>query len=205
MTHDAWRKAVRRGAHWIHMPDINPVAQLAAKAGVDVYAAPPGQKVRIGRRYARKAEMEDYLVGSGAGQARDRRKAARKGERFMPGRPCRKISANGNARSSSISGLGAAARNFRRCHRWTSPDPAERDIDAFCRIGFGGLLGRLADGIDVQLSTPVTRIGWGGKSNVEVETARGSSLRGARHRHGIEWCVERWPHQVHAGSAASPA
>ena len=50
-----------RGAHWIHMPDINPVAQLATKTGVDVYAAPPGQKVRIGRRYAREAEMEDYL------------------------------------------------------------------------------------------------------------------------------------------------
>ena len=50
-----------RGAHWIHMPDINPVAQLAPQAGIDIYAAPPGQKVRIGRRYAREGEMEDFL------------------------------------------------------------------------------------------------------------------------------------------------
>src|SRR5215472_3432824 len=30
-----------RGAHWIHVPDLNPVNPLAAKAGFDVYAAPP--------------------------------------------------------------------------------------------------------------------------------------------------------------------
>src|SRR5262245_64361512 len=39
-----------RGAHWIHMPDINPLAKLAAAARMEVYPAPPGQKLRIGRR-----------------------------------------------------------------------------------------------------------------------------------------------------------
>src|SRR5262249_40421143 len=53
---------VDRGAHWIHMPDINPVAKLAAHTGLDVYPAPPGQKVRIARRYAREGEMEDFLA-----------------------------------------------------------------------------------------------------------------------------------------------
>src|SRR3954447_24656118 len=51
-----------RGAHWIHMPDLNPVAKLAPKAGVDIYPAPPGQRLRIGRRNAREGEMEDYLA-----------------------------------------------------------------------------------------------------------------------------------------------
>ena len=38
-----------RGAHWIHMPDLNPVTPLAtAAAGFDIYPAPPGQRVRIG-------------------------------------------------------------------------------------------------------------------------------------------------------------
>src|SRR5215475_15326978 len=41
-----------RGAHWIHMPDINPVAKLAGAARLEVYPAPPGQKLRIGRRFA---------------------------------------------------------------------------------------------------------------------------------------------------------
>src|SRR5215469_17654150 len=42
-----------RGAHWIHVPDLNPVTALALKAGFDIYQAPSGSRVRIGRRYAR--------------------------------------------------------------------------------------------------------------------------------------------------------
>src|SRR5215470_19902683 len=53
-----------RGAHWIHVPDLNPLAPLATKAGFDVYAAPPSGRVRIGRRYARTGEMEDYLTAT---------------------------------------------------------------------------------------------------------------------------------------------
>src|SRR5246127_2664339 len=44
------------------MPDINPVAKLGTQTGLDIYQAPPGQKVRIGRRYAREGEMEDFLA-----------------------------------------------------------------------------------------------------------------------------------------------
>jgi len=51
-----------RGAHWVHMPDINPVAKLAGRSGLDLYPAPPGQKLRIGKRNAREGEMEDYLA-----------------------------------------------------------------------------------------------------------------------------------------------
>src|SRR5262249_37409037 len=43
-----------RGAHWVHMPDINPLAKLAARTGLEIYPAPPGQKLRIGKRYARE-------------------------------------------------------------------------------------------------------------------------------------------------------
>src|SRR5262245_42471869 len=53
-----------RGAHWIHVPDLNPVTPLAMKAGFDIYPAPPGGRVRIGRRYARTGEMEDYLTAT---------------------------------------------------------------------------------------------------------------------------------------------
>src|SRR5712675_2372813 len=43
-----------RGAHWLHMPDINPLAKLAARtSGMEVYPAPPGQKLRIAKRNAR--------------------------------------------------------------------------------------------------------------------------------------------------------
>src|SRR5262249_1697694 len=46
-----------RGAHWMYAADINPLAKLAVQSGLDIYAAPPGQRVRIGRRYARESEM----------------------------------------------------------------------------------------------------------------------------------------------------
>src|SRR5947209_11977723 len=50
-----------RGAHWIYAADINPMAKLAVQSGLDIYAAPPGQRVPIGRRNARESEMEDFL------------------------------------------------------------------------------------------------------------------------------------------------
>src|SRR5262245_27106262 len=51
-----------RGAHWIYAADINPLAKLAMQSGLDIYPAPPGQRMRIGRRYAREGEMEDFLA-----------------------------------------------------------------------------------------------------------------------------------------------
>jgi len=56
-----------RGAHWIHTPETNPVAKLGLKTGLDIYAAPLMQQLRLGlggamTRYARDSEMEDFLA-----------------------------------------------------------------------------------------------------------------------------------------------
>ena len=53
-----------QGAHWIHVPDLNPVIPLAMKSGFDIYSAAVEQRVRIARRYARTGEMEDYLTAT---------------------------------------------------------------------------------------------------------------------------------------------
>src|SRR5262249_57844189 len=50
---------------------------------------------------------------------------------------------------------------------------SERDVDAFCRQGFGTLLTKLAAGLPGQLNNPVTAIEWGRRTAVEVVTARG--------------------------------
>ena len=50
------------GAHWIYLPDSNPVSKLAPNQGLDIYPAPQSQKVRVGRRYAREGELEDFLT-----------------------------------------------------------------------------------------------------------------------------------------------
>src|ERR1700694_740049 len=41
-----------RGARWLHNPDTNPMIRLARSAGLDLSAAPLGQKIRIGQRNA---------------------------------------------------------------------------------------------------------------------------------------------------------
>ena len=51
---------------------------------------------------------------------------------------------------------------------------AERDVDAFCRQGFGALLAKLGDQIPVELSTPVTTIDYSRSGLVGVETPAGT-------------------------------
>ena len=51
-----------RGARWMHNPDTNPMIKLARAAGLDISAVPLGQKIRIGRRYARAGETEEFLA-----------------------------------------------------------------------------------------------------------------------------------------------
>jgi len=48
----------------------------------------------------------------------------------------------------------------------------ERDVDAFCRQGFGALLAKLGADLPVQLNAPVARI-QSLRNGVEIETARG--------------------------------
>lgn len=55
----------------------------------------------------------------------------------------------------------------------------ERENDAFCRQGYGALIAKLAAGLPIRLSTPVTRIEWV-RNGVDVVTAKGSvRARGA--------------------------
>src|SRR5262249_38513447 len=49
---------------------------------------------------------------------------------------------------------------------------ATRDGNAFCREGVGTLLAKLADGLPIQLSTPVKTIDWSGRW-IEVQFPRG--------------------------------
>jgi monoamine oxidase len=51
---------------------------------------------------------------------------------------------------------------------------AERDTDAFCRQGFGSLLAKLAEGLPVQLSTPVLRINTQSRPGITLETGKGA-------------------------------
>ena len=160
-----------RGAHWIHTPDINPVAKLAGQTGLDIYPAPPGQKIRIGRRYAREGEMEDFL----AALVRTNRaiaEAARKAEiscvQALP-----KDLFDWRQTIEFVLGPFGCSKDLAEVSAMDMARSVDRDSDAFCRQGFGALIARLADGQPVQLAAPATRIDLTSRGGVEIETARG--------------------------------
>ena len=109
-----------------------------------MYPAPASQKVRIGRRYAREGELEDFL----ALQVRANRgiaDAARKGDiacaQALPNdlgdwRPAVEFVLGpfgcGKELTASISAVDFAKS-------------AERNMDAFCRQGFGTLIATFAE------------------------------------------------------------
>ena len=159
-----------RGAHWIHMPDINPVTKLPPRRGIEVYPAPASLKVRIGRRYAREGELEDFL----ALQVRANRaitEAARKGDVA-----CARALPNdlGEWRPTVEFTLGpfGCGKELAQVSALDFAKSAERDVDAFCRQGFGALLAGFADGIAVRLSTPVTAIDM--RRGLSLETPKGT-------------------------------
>lgn len=160
-----------RGAHWVHMPDTNPVAKLAGRSGLDLYPAPPGQKLRIGKRNAREGEMEDYL----AAIVRANR-AIQDAARGKADVPCMQALPKdlGEWRPAVEFVLGpfGCGKNLDEISAFDFARSLERDVDAFCRQGFGALLAKLGADLPVQLNAPVTRI-QSLRNAVEIETPRG--------------------------------
>jgi monoamine oxidase len=163
---------VDRGAHWIHMPDINPLAKLAAKTGLDVYPAPPGQKMRIGRRYAREGEMEDFFAAV-VRASRAIGEAARGKTDMGCAQALPKDLGDWRATVEFVLGPYGCAKDLSDVSAMDFAHSAERDIDAFCRQGFGALLAKLAEGLPIERSAPVTQLDLTNHGGVGIETARG--------------------------------
>jgi monoamine oxidase len=162
-----------RGAHWIHSPDINPLTKLAPRTGLDIYQAPSAQRVRIGQRFARESELEDYLSAivrsnRAIGDA-VRGKADMDGLRALP-----KDLGDWQASVEFALGPYSTGKDLRDISTIDLGKAAERDIGAFCRQGYGALLAKLAEGIPVELDTPITQVDTGKPSRVEAVTPRGT-------------------------------
>jgi monoamine oxidase len=158
-----------RGAHWIHTPDINPIAKLAGQTGLDIYPAPPGQKIRIGRRYAREGEMEDFLaalVRTNRTIAEAARKADVSCARVLP-----KDLSDWRQTIEFVLGPFGCSKDLAEVSAMDMARSVERDSDAFCRQGLGTLIGKFADGLPVQLGAPVKQIDLWSRRGVEIETA----------------------------------
>jgi len=159
-----------RGAHWLHVPEINPLAKLAPR-GFEVYPAPPGQKLRIGKRNAREGEMEDYLStvvrANRAIQDAARGKADVNCMQALP-----KDLGEWRPAVEFFLGPFGCGKNLDEVSAVDFARSVERDVDAYCRQGFGALVAKLGAELPVQLRMPVTRM-QSTRNFVEIETARG--------------------------------
>jgi monoamine oxidase len=165
-----------RGARWIHMPDTNPVAKLGLKSGLDIYAAPPRQLLRLGpgsgmMRYARDGEMEDFFTNL----VRCRRaidNAARAQTDVSGGQVLPKDLGDWRATMEFVLGPFGCGKGLDEVSAMDLARSADRHVNALCREGVGTLLAKLAAGLPIQLSTPVKSIDWGGRW-IEVQFPRG--------------------------------
>jgi len=159
-----------RGAHWIYLPNSNPLARITPGGGLEIYPAPQSQKVRIGLRNAREGELEDFLaaqVRATRAVAEAARKADTACEQALP-------DDLGDWRASVEFVLGpfVCGKDLAQVSAVDLARAAERNAGAFCRQGLGALLAARAAGIAVKLSTPATAINIG--RLVEVQTQKGA-------------------------------
>ena len=160
-----------RGAHWIHMPDLNPLMKLSQKLEFDIYHAPTSQRLRVGRRNARDGELEEYLgalvrsnhaIADAARSRTDSNCAAVLPKDLRDWKPTVEF----------VLGAYGCGKELREISAYDFAKSAERDVDSFCRQGLGALLAKLGAVVPATLSTPVTRIDTSDRLVVETEKGR---------------------------------
>ena len=159
-----------RGARWMHNPETNPMIRLARSAGLDIVTAPAGQKIRIGRRYARPGETEEFLAALvRANRAID--DASRKADiacaAVMP-----KDLGDWAGTAEFLLGANFSGKDLKDLSVVDKVRAQDRNSAIACRQGLGALIAKLGEGLPLALSTPAQRILWSNR-DVTVETASG--------------------------------
>jgi monoamine oxidase len=159
-----------RGARWMHNPDSNPMIKLARAAGLEITTAPSGQKIRIGRRYARAGETEDFL----ATLVRTNR-AFDDASRKLDGSCAAALPKDLGDWAGTIEfALGAnfAGKDLKDFSVVDKVRAQDRSSVFACRQGLGTLIAKLGEQVPISLSTPASRVNWGPR-DVSVETPSG--------------------------------
>jgi monoamine oxidase len=160
-----------RGARWMHNPETNPIIKLARGVGFDVMPAPPGQKLRIGRRNARAGETEEFL----AALVRANR-AIDEASRGKLDTSCASVLPKdlGDWAGAVDFTLGAsfAGKDLKELSVIDKARAQDRNSAIACRQGLGTLIAKLGEQAPVVLSAPASRISWSNR-DVSVETLVG--------------------------------
>ncbi len=161
-----------RGARWLYSSDINPVVKLARGVGMDIYPVSRGQRIRIGRRNARAGETEDFLAtlvrANRAITDAARGRVDMSCATAMP-QDLREWAGT----SDFLLGAYATGKDLKDLSAIDQSMALPRDMPSGCRQGVGTLVSKLAESLPVALSTPATRVTWGGRG-VLVETPAGT-------------------------------
>jgi monoamine oxidase len=160
-----------RGARWMHNPDTNPMIRLARNAGLDISAAPPGQKIRIGRRNARAGETEEFLAALvRANRAIDDASRGRADVSCALVLP--KDLGDWAGTVEFVLGANATGKDLKEVSVIDKVRAQERNAAIACRQGLGTLIAKLGEQVPLSLSTPASRIAWSNR-DVTVETPAG--------------------------------
>jgi len=161
-----------RGARWMHNPDASPLVKLARGAGLDVYPAPLGQKIRVGRRNARAGEIEYFLAALvRANRAID--DAARGKADVSCASALPKDLGDWAGTAEFMLGANGTGKDLKDVSAIDKARALERNnAPIACRQGLGTLIAKLGEQIPFALSTPASRIAWSGR-DVTVETPAG--------------------------------
>jgi monoamine oxidase len=161
-----------RGARWLHNPETNPMVKLARSAGLDISAAPLGQKIRIGQRNARAGETEEFL----ASLVRANRAIDEASRGNKPDVACASVLpkelGDWAATADFVLGANATGKDLRDISVWDKVRAQDRNAAIGCRQGLGALVAKLAEQVPVALSTPANQIVWNNRE-VAVETPAG--------------------------------
>jgi monoamine oxidase len=159
-----------RGARWLHNPDSNPMIKLARGAGLEIATAPVGQKIRIGRRYARPGETEEFL----ATLARTNRAFDDASRKFDASCASALPKDLGDWAGTIEFALGAsfAGKELKDFSVVDKVRAQDRSSVFACRQGLGTLIKKLGEQLPISLSTPASRVAWGSR-DVAVETPAG--------------------------------
>jgi choline dehydrogenase-like flavoprotein len=176
-----------RGARWLYNPDTNPVVKPARAAGLEIAPAPQGQKIRIGRRFARAGEVEDSLATLvRANRAID--DAARRGDiacaAVLP-----KDLGDWAGTIEFLLGAFASGKDLRDFSVGDQVHGEHRDTSASARRGLGPLM--IAHCVE--------------QPRRQRRDGRRHDRREGGDRHGVEQRHHLRQDQVHAGSAEAPA
>ena len=159
-----------RGARWLHNPETNPMVKLARNAGLDISAAPLGQRIRIGQRNARPGETEDFLAALvRANRAID--DASRRGDvacaSVLP-----KDLGDWAGTADFVLGANGTGKDLRDVSVVDKARAQDRNAAIGCRQGTGALIAKLGEQVPLALSTPANQIIWNNR-DVAVETPSG--------------------------------